>query len=73
MMEETGASFGTWACAGSLSATAGKRSATDRRAWFTSMSQSNSTHTTANPTVAAERTRRTPGAPLTAASSGTTT
>ncbi len=69
-MDERGPSTGLATPDGSASATVPRRSVTIWRAWYTSVPQSNSTHTTEKPVVDVERTRRTPEAPFTAVSMG---
>ena len=69
-IDERGPSTGVATPAGRASATVPRRSVTIWRAWYTSVSQSNSTHTTEKPVDDVERTRRTPEAPLTAVSMG---
>ena len=71
--DDTGASTGFSTSAGSSPATVAIFSLTICRAWRMSVPQSNSTHTTEMPTAVAERTRRTPDAPLTAVSIGNVT
>ena len=73
MMDETGASTGRSTCGGSVPLTSVSFSDTSCRAMKMSVPQSNSTHTTAMPTAVADRTRRTPEAPLIALSSGNVT
>ena len=73
MMDEMGARMGRSICGGRLPLTSASFSATICRAPKMSVPQSNSTHTTAIPTAVADRTRRTPDAPLMAASMGKVT
>ncbi len=73
MIDEIGARMGRSTCGGSVPATSESFSVTTCRAAKMSVPQSNSTQTTAIPTAVAERTRRTPAAPLTAASIGNVT
>ena len=73
MIDEIGARIGCSTCGGSVPLTSVSFSATIWRARKMSVPQSNSTQTTAMPTAVAERTRRTPDAPLIAASIGNVT
>ena len=73
MIDEIGARIGRSTCAGSVALTSESFSDTIWRAIRISVPQSNSTHTTAMPTAVAERTRRTPDAPLIALSIGNVT
>ena len=73
MIDEIGASTGRSTCGGSVPPTSASFSATSWRAMKMSVPQSNSTQTTAMPTAVAERTRRTPEAPLIALSIGNVT
>ena len=73
MIDETGARTGRSTCGGSAPLTSESFSDTSCRAMKMSVPQSNSTHTTAMPTAVADRTRRTPDAPLMALSSGNVT
>ncbi len=61
--DDTGAITGVTP-AGSRSRTSCSRSATTCRSWMTSVPQSNSTQTTDSPMPEADRTRRTPAAPV---------
>ena len=70
MMDETGARVGRSAPGGSEADASASFSDTIWRAWYMSVPQSNSTQTMAMPVAAAERTRRTPGAPFKAVSIG---
>ena len=70
MIDDTGASTGRSTCGGSAPLTSDSFSDTSWRAMKMSVPQSNSTQTTAMPTAVAERTRRTPEAPLMALSIG---
>ena len=70
MIDEIGASTGRSTCGGSVPPTSASFSATSCRAMKMSVPQSNSTQTTAMPTAVADRTRRTPEAPLMALSIG---
>ena len=73
MIDDTGASTGRSTCGGSVPPTSASFSATTCRARKMSVPQSNSTQTTAMPSAVAERTRRTPDAPLMALSIGNVT
>ncbi len=73
MIEDTGASTGRSTWGGSTPLTSDSFSETSCRAMKMSVPQSNSTQTTAMPTAVAERTRRTPEAPLIALSIGNVT
>ena len=73
MIDDTGASTGRSTCGGSVPLTSDSFSETSCRAMKMSVPQSNSTQTTAMPTAVAERTRRTPEAPLIALSIGNVT
>ena len=73
MIDEIGARTGRSTCGGSVPPTSASFSATIWRAPKMSVPQSNSTQTTAMPSAVAERTRRTPEAPLMAASIGNVT
>ncbi len=72
MIEETGPMTGAMP-AGSCSRTCARRSATSWRLRYTSVPQSNSAYTMERPTPEVERTRVTPGMPLSAVSSGKVT
>ena len=73
MIDEIGASTGRSTCGGRTPLTSDSFSETSWRAMKMSVPQSNSTQTTAMPTAVAERTRRTPEAPLMALSIGNVT
>ena len=73
MIDESGASTGGSTPSGRVADTAASFSATVCRARWTSAPQSKSTQMTATPTAVEERTRRTPDAPLRAASIGKVT
>ena len=73
MIDDTGASTGRSTCGGNVPPTSDSFSDTSWRARKMSVPQSNSTQTTAMPTAVAERTRRTPEAPLMALSIGNVT
>ena len=73
MIDDTGARTGRSTCGGSVPLTSASFSDTSWRAMKMSVPQSNSTQTTAMPTAVAERTRRTPDAPLMALSIGNVT
>ena len=73
MIEDTGARTGRSTCGGSVPLTSASFSETSWRAMKMSAPQSNSTQTTAIPTAVADRTRRTPDAPLMALSRGNVT
>ena len=73
MIEDTGARNGGSTSGGSDPETSVSFSATVWRARWISWPQSNSTQTIATPTAVAERTRRTPAAPLSADSIGNVT
>ena len=73
MIEETGASTGGGRSGGRLGATVWSFSVTIWRARKMSVPQSNSTQMTAIPWAVEERTRRTPVAPFTEASTGKVT
>ena len=70
MTEEMGAMTGLSAPGGSEGAASCSFSPTIWRAWKMSVPQSNSTQTMDRPTAEAERTRRTPGEPLSDVSTG---